>query len=39
VAGLKNSDVTFKYYEGADHSGVMAPAQPELLRWLAARFD
>lgn len=33
------SDVWFKYYEGADHSGVMAAAQPDLLRWLAARFD
>ncbi|MEV6239790.1 lipase family protein [Lentzea sp. NPDC051838] len=33
------SDVTFKYYEGADHSGVMAAAQSDLLRWLALRFD
>jgi hypothetical protein len=31
------TDVTFRFYPGADHSGPMAAALPELLTWAAAR--
>lgn len=32
------SQVDFTWYPGADHSGVMKAALPDLLRWVAARF-
>ncbi|MGN9913876.1 lipase family protein [Phytohabitans sp. LJ34] len=31
------SHVTFRFYPGADHSGAMSAALPELLTWAAAR--
>lgn len=30
------NDITFKFYPGADHSGAMGAAKPELLAWAAA---
>ena len=30
--------VTFRYYPGADHNGVLAAAQTDLLTWAAERF-
>lgn len=31
------NDLTFRTYPGADHNGVMAAAQPEILSWAAER--
>jgi fermentation-respiration switch protein FrsA (DUF1100 family) len=31
------TDVTFRFYQGADHNGVLAAALPDLLAWAAAR--
>jgi hypothetical protein len=33
------TDVTFTQYEGADHSGVLAAALPDLLAWAAERLE
>lgn len=33
------TDVTFKYYDGADHDTILAAALPDLLPWVAARFS
>ncbi|GGO80404.1 lipase family protein [Wenjunlia tyrosinilytica] len=33
------TDVTFKFYVGADHGGVMKAALPDLLAWAAKRFE
>ncbi|MCK2217095.1 lipase family protein [Actinomadura sp. ATCC 31491] len=40
TAGLlaaAGTDVTFRFYQGADHNGVLAAALPDLLAWAADR--